>query len=217
MRRCVLPLPCRRISSPAVFGCLEFIRLGQHQEIGNRCPVQQRHHLAVAVHHPAARIDQEQHHGATAPCGANRRRSSPASYWLRLSSVWRSHSRAGRPASTGPQGEEIDLPRGAGVWDVRARLLRPVRALTRLDLPALERPTNATSFQSLRRQILRRCRAPDEIAGPANSLRAVSISPGSVIRRFGLLALRLPRKVTSTPSRFMMNHCWATDRRLFQA
>src|SRR5215208_4948578 len=35
-----------------------------------------------------------------------------------------------------------------GVWEVRARALRPVRALIRLDLPTFERPASATSIPS---------------------------------------------------------------------
>lgn len=45
-------------SSRLAFARLEFVALGQHQAIGDGCLVQQRHHLAVAVHHPAPRIDQ---------------------------------------------------------------------------------------------------------------------------------------------------------------
>ena len=50
-----------------------------------------------------------------------------------------------------------------GVCEVRASVLRPVSALTRLDLPTLERPAKAISSPLHRRQVVDPARRPNEI------------------------------------------------------
>jgi len=61
--------------------------------------------------------------------------------------------------------------------------LRPVSALTRLDLPALERPTKATSFRLSGGKFWGDVAPQTKSQGPANSLRAASSA--SVIGSFG--------------------------------
>src|SRR5260221_490003 len=73
----------------------------------------------------------------------------------------------------------------------RTSALRPVRALTRLDLPALERPTKATSLSVSGGRFSAEVAPQMKSQAPANNLRAASISSEviSVIRRFGFFAL----------------------------
>src|ERR1700688_294137 len=63
-----------------------------------------------------------------------------------------------------------------GVRDVRARLLRPVRALTRLDLPTLERPANAISVPRIGGSETAEPAAATKRHSPANRRRPASIS-----------------------------------------
>ena len=61
-----------------------------------------------------------------------------------------------------------------GVFEVRARVLRPVSALTRLDLPTFDRPAKATSISPVGGRPSSEPAAQTNSAGPANSLRPIS-------------------------------------------
>src|SRR5262245_19565352 len=63
-----------------------------------------------------------------------------------------------------------------GVCEVRARALRPVSALIRLDLPTLERPANAISWPRIGGRTGSEPAAATNVHSPANSLRPDSIS-----------------------------------------
>src|SRR3954470_24736080 len=72
-----------------------------------------------------------------------------------------------------------------GVCDVRARALRPVSALMRLDLPTLERPANATSMPAIGGNVSIEGDAQMNFHSPANIRRPCSISfaSGSSVMR----------------------------------
>src|SRR5580698_675981 len=61
-----------------------------------------------------------------------------------------------------------------GVWETRATLLRPVRALISEDLPTLERPTKATSRKLCGGRLSILLAPQIKSHGPAKSFRAVS-------------------------------------------
>src|ERR1700743_1041700 len=61
-----------------------------------------------------------------------------------------------------------------GVCETRAKVFRPVSALTRLDLPALERPTNATSGSLAGGRFSVSVAPQMKSHEPAKSLRAAS-------------------------------------------
>src|SRR5260221_14583550 len=63
-----------------------------------------------------------------------------------------------------------------GVCEMRARPLRPVSALMRLDLPTLERPAKAVSMPSARGSDSGELAAQKKSHSPANNLWPVSIS-----------------------------------------
>src|SRR6185437_22558 len=67
-----------------------------------------------------------------------------------------------------------------GVCEVRARLLRPVNALIRDDLPTLERPANAISTGPIDGRVATDGLAERKRQSPANSFRPASIIAGSV-------------------------------------
>src|SRR5215468_4428984 len=67
-----------------------------------------------------------------------------------------------------------------GVCEVRARLLRPVSALIRLDLPTLERPAKAISSPAIGGNCSIAGAAQTNCQSPANSFRPASISLASV-------------------------------------
>src|SRR6185312_2494476 len=64
--------------------------------------------------------------------------------------------------------------------EVRARLLRPVNALIRDDLPTLERPANAISTGPIDGRVATDGLAERKRQSPANSFRPASIIAGSV-------------------------------------
>src|SRR5579864_8084104 len=82
-----------------------------------------------------------------------------------------------------------------GVREVRARFLRPVSALIRLDLPTLERPDSAISDPRIGGSDTAEPAAATKLHSPVNSLRPASISsrvnssigavPGDAEQRFG--------------------------------
>src|SRR6201999_4083229 len=90
-----------------------------------------------------------------------------------------------------PRSKKLIWRVAPGVWETRARLLRPVSALTRLDLPALERPTKATSLSFSGGKFSAEVAPQTKSQAPAKSLRAASAaaSASSVIRRFEFLRL----------------------------
>src|SRR6185369_8080974 len=63
-----------------------------------------------------------------------------------------------------------------GVLEVRAKALRPVRALIRLDLPTFERPAKAISRPATGGKSPTEAQARENVHCPANSRRPVSIS-----------------------------------------
>src|SRR6185437_13332021 len=63
-----------------------------------------------------------------------------------------------------------------GVRDVRARALRPVSALIRLDLPTLERPASAISMPRIGGSELSELAAETNCQSPAKSSRPLSFS-----------------------------------------
>src|ERR1700742_2310517 len=67
-----------------------------------------------------------------------------------------------------------------GVCEVRARLLRPVSALMREDLPTLERPAKATSMAPIGGKVSVEGAAQVNCQSPAKSLRPFSISFASM-------------------------------------
>src|SRR5580704_4515872 len=84
-----------------------------------------------------------------------------------------------KPALSGPS-KKINSWVRPGVCEVRARALRPVSALIRLDLPTLERPANATSMLAIGGSVSIEGEAQTNCHSPANSLRPCSISFASV-------------------------------------
>src|SRR5262249_36691001 len=67
-----------------------------------------------------------------------------------------------------------------GVCEVRARLLRPVSALIREDLPTLERPAKAISRPAIGGRVSIEGEAQTNCQSPANSFRPASISFASM-------------------------------------
>src|SRR5271168_4530022 len=63
-----------------------------------------------------------------------------------------------------------------GVLEVRAKALRPVSALMRLDLPTLDRPANAISGAAIPGSDLSELAAVAKFHSPANSRRPMSSS-----------------------------------------
>src|SRR5207302_2635130 len=95
-----------------------------------------------------------------------------------------------RPALLGPS-KKINSWVRPGVCEVRARLLRPVSALIRLDLPTLERPANATSMPAIGGKVSIEGEAQKNCQSPANSFRPCSINFASmsvVMRRLPVAA-----------------------------
>ena len=136
----------------------------------------------------------------------------------RLGGLAQSHSPAGRPASAAAEIEEIDLRACARAsCDTRASVLRPVSALMRLDLPALERPTKAIFRQiALRRQAVGVAVPADEIARPGEQLARDS-SFSRAFTRFGRVSrftnagsFRFSNRCTFTPCRRMITYCCVT-------
>src|SRR6187431_283736 len=79
------------------------------------------------------------------------------------------------PAFSGPS-KKISSWVRPGVCEVRARLLRPVSALIRLDLPTLERPANATSIPVILGRPSSALAAHRNCQSPANNFRPALIS-----------------------------------------
>src|SRR5829696_4228453 len=73
-----------------------------------------------------------------------------------------------------PRSKKLSSCVRPGVCEVRASVLRPVSALTRLDLPTFERPAKAISTPFIGGRLSKRLAAQVKPASPANSLR-----PGS--------------------------------------
>src|SRR4029450_6318164 len=77
-----------------------------------------------------------------------------------------------------------------GVTDTRARLVRPVSALRRLDLPTLDRPAKATSARPSRGRSATRVTPLTKVQGPLNSAsplaRSAEVNAGSSIVIAGL-------------------------------
>src|SRR5262245_5040966 len=78
-----------------------------------------------------------------------------------------------------------------GVCEVRASVLRPVSALTRLDLPTFERPAKAISTRPIGGRFASESAAQEKSAAPAKSLRPASRS--SSVRSAGAPILARPR------------------------
>src|SRR6185312_13977216 len=83
------------------------------------------------------------------------------------------------PALAGPS-KKISSWVRPGVCEVRARLLRPVSALMREDLPTLDRPAKATSVAPIGGSISIEGAAWVKRHSPANSFRPASISSLSI-------------------------------------
>ncbi len=77
-----------------------------------------------------------------------------------------------------------------GLADTRASVRRPVSALTRLDLPTLERPAKAISGSAMAGSDSNDAAPATNSQVPAKSLRAASISPG--VRPSGFLVVHQP-------------------------
>src|SRR4051812_2266274 len=75
-----------------------------------------------------------------------------------------------------------------GVCEVRASVLRPVSALTRLDLPTFERPAKAISTPSIGGSPSTRLAAQMNSASPAKSLRPGSRYGSRAGGRAGVMA-----------------------------
>src|SRR5215475_1160599 len=84
-----------------------------------------------------------------------------------------------KPAWSGPS-KKISSWVRPGVCEVRARLLRPVNALMREDLPTLERPAKATSMAPIGGSVSIEGAAHLNCQSPAKSLRPCSISFASM-------------------------------------
>src|SRR2546430_5060503 len=84
-----------------------------------------------------------------------------------------------RRALSGPS-KKISSWVRPGVCEVRARLLRPVSALMRLDLPTLERPANATSMLAIGGSVSIEGEAQKNCQSPANNFRPCSITSASM-------------------------------------
>src|SRR5262249_52593616 len=83
-----------------------------------------------------------------------------------------------------------------GVCEVRARLLRPVSALMREDLPTLERPAKATSSPAIGGSVSIEGEAQTNCQSRANSLRPASISFASM----SVVMRSVPSNVRPWPS-----------------
>ena len=103
-----------------------------------------------------------------------------------------------------------------GVFDVRARLWRPVSALTSEDLPTFERPAKAISGAPIGGRPSDLAAAKKKSHGPANSLRPASIScrvgvAGRELVHVGRalvnILVRLSHSSTFTPFLRMMKYC----------
>ena len=81
-------------------------------------------------------------------------------------------------ACRGKQPPSADYPQGAWIFDVRAKPLRPVSALSSDDLPTFERPANATSGTTGAGRCSRLGADFRKPTGPANVLRAASSISG---------------------------------------
>src|SRR6266540_2756828 len=117
-----------------------------------------------------------------------------------------------------------------GVCEVRARALRPVSALIRLDLPTLERPAKAISISRIDGSEARDAEAVANRHSRANNLRPASSSSGVKMESIdqddathppALLlansALRLSNNSILAPCLRMITPCWSTDSVLFHA
>src|SRR6185312_2330144 len=105
------------------------------------------------------------------------------------------------PALSGPS-KKISSWVRPGVCEVRARLLRPVSALIREDLPTLERPANAISSPAIGGSVSIEGEAQTNCQSPANSFRPASISFASVSAVMRSSILRHGRACPGHPRSF---------------
>src|ERR1700712_3671978 len=101
-----------------------------------------------------------------------------------------------RNASGSPTSKKLSSCVRPGVFDVRARLLRLVSALSSDDLPTFDRPANATSGTSAPGRCSSLGADLRNAIGPAKVLRAASIASSSnslTLFDHRLLERRVPR------------------------
>ena len=154
---------------------LDLIGLGQHDLVGHGRLVQGFEHPFVDGLDAVAGIDEQvdaREAGATAQVIVDQLRPG-----LHLFLPDGRIAIAGHVDQMEPPAadlEEVELWVRPGVWEVRARVFRPVRALTRLDLPTFERPAKAISTGPIGGRFFREFAAHMKSASPANSLRPIS-------------------------------------------
>src|ERR1700730_4805100 len=117
-----------------------------------------------------------------------------------------------KPALSGPS-KKISSWVRPGVCEVRARALRPVSALTRLDLPTLERPAKATSMPAIGGSVSIEGEAQKNCQSPAHRFCPCSISFASmsgVMRSLSIPVIARSEATKQSGLSFQVLDCFAS-------